>query len=166
MSRRFTIGRDKNCDVPIADDSVSRLHAEIWLAEDGSLMMADRGSVNGTTVVRGQAKFPLNQDVIQPGDYIRMGSVILSAGEIVEAVESRQPGALTRVAAPGPPGPPPPPPPPPQFGVPQMTPPPYTPSTPMPIPGPPPPRPAGAPLVRCECGAVKTFGQICPGCHR
>jgi predicted component of type VI protein secretion system len=142
MSRRFTIGRDKNCDVPIFDDSVSRLHAEIWLADDGSLMMADRGSVNGTTVVRGQAKFPLNQDVILPGDYIRMGTVILSAGEIVEAVEAKQPGALTH-AAPSPPRAPAPPP--------VM---------------PPPPRPAGGPLIRCECGAVKTFGQICPGCHR
>jgi predicted component of type VI protein secretion system len=151
MSRRFTIGRDKHCDVPIFDDSVSRLHAEIWLADDGSLMLADRGSANGTTVVRGKSKFALNQDVILPGDYILMGSVLLSAGEIVAAVEAKQPGALTHAALPPLPSPPP-----------QMA----------PIhhagPGAPtlPPRPAGVPLVRCECGAIKSFGQICPGCHR
>src|SRR5262249_3037631 len=106
MSRRFTIGRDRHCDVPIFDDSVSRLHAEIWLADDGSLMLADRGSANGTTVVRGKTKFSLGQDVILLGDYIRMGSVMLSADEIVEAVEAKQPGALTPGATP-PPSPPP-----------------------------------------------------------
>jgi predicted component of type VI protein secretion system len=152
MSRRFTIGRDRECDVPIFDDSVSRLHAEIWLADDGSLMMADRGSANGTTVVRGKLKFPLNQEVILPGDYIRMGGVMLSAGEIVEAVEAKQPGVLTPRAA-----------------IPSALPPPPLPPA---FPPPPgmhnagPPRPQGGQLVRCECGAIKTLGQICPGCHR
>lgn len=151
--------------MPIFDDSVSRLHAEIWLADDGSLMMADRGSVNGTTVVRGQAKFPLNQDVILPGDYIRMGSVMLSAGDIVGAVEAKQPGALTPQAA-IPAGSPPVP----HAQVPLPPPPPVpyaAPSPPLPLAPPsPPPRPQGGPLVRCECGAIKTHGQICPGCHR
>jgi len=168
MSRRFTIGRDKHCDVPIFDDSVSRLHAEIWLADDGALMMADRGSVNGTTVVRGKSKFSLNQDVILPGDYIRLGSVMLSAGEIVEAVEAKQPGALTHPALPTPPpvaGPLPHAAP---YATPPLPPPPAHHAGPGAPAAPPaaPPRPAGGPLVRCECGAIKTFGQICPGCHR
>jgi apolipoprotein N-acyltransferase len=50
--RTFTIGRDKSCDVPIADDSVSRVHAEVWLGSDGALMLADRGSSNGTSLIR------------------------------------------------------------------------------------------------------------------
>ena len=91
MSRRFTIGRDKQCDVPVFDDSVSRLHAEIWLADDGSLIMADCGSANGTTVVRGKQKFPLRQDVMLPGDYVRMGSIMLSVQEMMEAVEAKFP---------------------------------------------------------------------------
>src|SRR5205823_2832269 len=91
MSRRFSIGRDRRSDVPIADDSVSRLHAEIWLADDGSLMMADRGSSNGTTILRNGASFPLREDVILPGDVIRLGSVALPVPEIVGAVEARQP---------------------------------------------------------------------------
>jgi hypothetical protein len=161
MSRRFTIGRDRDCDVPIFDDSVSRLHAEIWLADDGSLMMADRGSANGTTVVRGKLKFPLNQEVILPGDYIRMGGVMLSAGEIVEAVEAKLPGVLTpRTAAPSPPAPGSfPPPPPPAFPPPPA-------ATPPGMHHANPPQPQGGQLVRCECGAIKTLGQICPGCHR
>ncbi|MBI4523796.1 MAG: FHA domain-containing protein [Deltaproteobacteria bacterium] len=35
MTKKFTIGRDKNCDIPIADDSVSRLHAEITIVDGG-----------------------------------------------------------------------------------------------------------------------------------
>ena len=66
MSRRFTIGRDKNCDVAIADDSVSRLHAEIWLAADGALTVADKGSSNGTTLMRNGKASPLREEVVLP----------------------------------------------------------------------------------------------------
>jgi hypothetical protein len=154
MPRRFTIGREKSCDVPIADDSVSRLHAEIWLAGDGTLMMADRGSSNGTTLLRGGQSFPLRQDVLLPGDQVRFGGVLLSVTDIVQAVEARHPGALTSYMA-SPPGAYPPPPPP---AV-------------IPPPPPPPGRGQGAAfntgvLVRCDCGAIKSQGQICPGCHR
>ena len=159
MPRRFTIGREKSCDVPIADDSVSRLHAEIWLAEDGALMMVDRGSSNGTTLLRGGQSFPLRQDVLLPGDQVRFGSALLSATELVKAVESRNPGALT-----------------PRSGA-AMAPPRYAPQPlppPPPAMTPPPAPPPGGPmgpsstgvLVRCDCGAIKSVGQICPGCHR
>ena len=149
MPRRFNIGREKTCDIPIADDSVSRLHAEIWLADDGAIMMADRGSSNGTTLVRGGQSFPLRQDVVLPGDHVRFGGVLLSVAEIVAAVQAKNPGALTPPSAAPPP-------------------PPHLP--------PPPPRGAGPPapiasnstgvLLRCECGAIKTLGQVCPGCRR
>src|SRR5437870_8823725 len=95
MPRRFTVGREKGCDIPIADDSVSRLHAEIWLADDGALMMADRGSSNGTTLLRGGQSFPLRQDVLLPGDQVRFGGVSLGVSDLVSAIESRAPGALT-----------------------------------------------------------------------
>jgi hypothetical protein len=162
MPRRFTIGRDRSCDVPIADDSVSRLHAEIWLAEDGALMMADRGSSNGTTVIRGGQSFPLRQDVLLPGDQIRMGGVLLSIQDVVAAVEARNPGVLTPKAASLPPPPPPPrvaaaPPPPPPRAA-------YSPSAEATVP-PPPPGSTNV-LVRCDCGAIKPAGQACPGCGR
>jgi len=153
MPRRFTVGREKGCDIPIADDSVSRLHAEVWLADDGAIMMADRGSSNGTTLLRGGQSFPLRQDVLLPGDQVRFGGVLLSVADIVLAIEARNPGALTpRGAASGIYPPPPPakaPPPPP----------------------PPPPRPPARPhsggvLVRCECGAIKSLGQVCPACRQ
>src|SRR5262249_34560939 len=95
MPRRFTVGREKGCDIPIADDSVSRLHAEIWMADDGAIMMADRGSSNGTTLLRGGQSFPLREDVLLPSDQVRFGGVLLSVTDIVLAIEARHPGALT-----------------------------------------------------------------------
>src|SRR5678809_1541964 len=49
---RFTIGRDRGCDIPIADDSVSRLHAEITLLDGGRVFLTDCHSSNSTFVMR------------------------------------------------------------------------------------------------------------------
>jgi hypothetical protein len=154
--RTFTIGRDKSCDVPIADDSVSRIHAEVWLGSDGTLMLADRGSSNGTSVIRNGVAFPVQQEALLISDQVRFGGVTLAMSEVVAAIESRNPGALTPPKGPPPPLPPsaPPPPLPPLYGT-------------VPPPPPPPPPPQrGAQLVRCNCGAVKTAGQTCPSCMR
>jgi hypothetical protein len=154
MTNKFTIGRDRVCDIVIADDSVSRSHAEMWLGSDGSLMLADRGSSNGTALIRGEKTVPLAETALQPGDHVRFGEVTLSAKDLIEAIEVKYPGALSGAKPPAPPplpkpaGPPPPPP------LPHAA-----------APPPLPPRPAGG-LVRCECGAIKTQGQVCPGCHR
>src|SRR5579863_3874311 len=95
MSRRFTIGRERSCDVPVADESVSRVHAEIWLNDDGSLMLADRGSSNGTVLIRAGQAFPLTNAVVMAADQIRMGNVAFTVADLIDAVESRNPGALT-----------------------------------------------------------------------
>ncbi|HLH38063.1 MAG TPA: FHA domain-containing protein [Bryobacteraceae bacterium] len=139
MPRRFTIGRERSCDVAVADDSVSRIHAEIWLNEDGSLMLADRGSSNGTFLIRAGQNFPLTHAIVMAADQVRLGSVTLSVAELIDAIESRHPGALTPdTARPGA----------------------YPPPPPLPA------RAAAEALIRCECGAVKSFGQICPHCRQ
>lgn len=174
MPRRYTIGRDRSCDIPIADDSVSRLHAEIWLADDGALMLADRGSSNGTTLLRGQEAFPLRVDVVLPGDQVRFGRALLAVQDLVEAIEIKFPRALT---PPTPSGnislpPPPPPPPPPAAGPPPL--PAAMPTAPnlaslpasmFPGAGFPGVAPANTP-VRCLCGAIKLQGQPCASCGR
>ncbi|MBZ5602714.1 MAG: FHA domain-containing protein [Acidobacteriia bacterium] len=155
MARKFTIGREKSCDVLIGDESVSRLHAEMWLGDDGKIMLADRGSSNGTMLVRAGAAAPLNFGSVERSDQVRFGSVTLDVKDLIEAVEIRNPGAFAMRAGP-PPLPPPPPPPSFQAGAPPPPPPPSLTSVPR----------AGGVLVRCECGAIKTAGQLCPTCHR
>ena len=140
MTRRFTIGRDKSCDIPIADDSVSRVHAEVWLGSDGTLMMSDSGSSNGTHVIRNGESFPLRQDAVLPTDQIRFGSIVLGIQDVIEAIEARNPGSLRPAFAP------PPPPPPPAAMVGSL------------------PRPGQ--FIRCDCGAIKAVGRSCPECLR
>jgi FHA domain len=95
MIRRFTIGRDRTTDIPVADESVSRFHAEIWLAPDGALILADRGSSNGTELIRDGQPSPLRQSAVLPTDQVRFGGATFTVKELIEAVELKHPGGLT-----------------------------------------------------------------------
>jgi hypothetical protein len=67
---RFSIGRDANCDLAIADMTVSRRHATLERTQDGWLL-TDLESTNGTRVngwrVRGKVK-------VTPGDLVSFGN--------------------------------------------------------------------------------------------
>lgn len=44
------IGRDPGCEIPLADTAASRRHCAVQLAGDGSVLLTDGGSANGTYV--------------------------------------------------------------------------------------------------------------------
>ncbi len=62
------IGRHESCDVVLENDSVSRRHARL-LARDGSWIIEDLASLNGTSVngVR------VGRCQLQPGDHLSLG---------------------------------------------------------------------------------------------
>jgi hypothetical protein len=66
---RFTIGRTHDCDLRIADLSVSRLHAQLERGEDGWLL-ADLGSHNGTRVNGWRIREPVP---VRAGDVLQFG---------------------------------------------------------------------------------------------
>lgn len=88
---RYTIGRDRGCDIPIADDSVSRQHAELSFAGGGKIVLKDCGSSNGTHLVRGGKESPLREEQVFPTDEVRFGSVKLSVADMLEAVNAKNP---------------------------------------------------------------------------
>lgn len=139
--QKFTIGRDRRCDVPIADDSVSRLHAEIVVAEGSRILLTDCRSSNGTFVIRNGRKETVREAYVAPGDTVQFGSVTMPMTDLLDAIRSRQrpPQApAAKQAAPAP--------------------------APRPEPGPPPRADAASgvkPLVRCVCGAVIVKGEKC-----
>src|SRR5262245_39351601 len=48
------LGRAETCDVILYDDAeVSRVHAEVWIEDDGRIMVLDRGSKSGTRADEG-----------------------------------------------------------------------------------------------------------------
>jgi Domain of unknown function (DUF1707)/FHA domain len=67
---RFTIGRTQECDLRIADMSVSRLHALLTRAHEGWLL-SDLGSHNGTRVNGWLVREPVP---VRAGDLLQFGS--------------------------------------------------------------------------------------------
>ncbi|MBV8588311.1 MAG: FHA domain-containing protein [Verrucomicrobia bacterium] len=70
----FTIGR-KDADIVLTDQQqqVSRLHAELTIADDGSYYLTDCGSSNGTFIKRNNEWEPIRQEYVQSTDEIRFG---------------------------------------------------------------------------------------------
>jgi hypothetical protein len=66
----FTIGRTQQCDLRIADMSVSRLHAQLARDQDGWLL-SDLGSHNGTRVNGWLVREPVP---VRAGDVLQFGS--------------------------------------------------------------------------------------------
>ena len=70
--RCLIVGRSADCDVTLADQSVSRRHCAVEAA-GGALAVTDLGSVNGT-FVNGRA---VGTSRLAPGDLLRVGTVEL-----------------------------------------------------------------------------------------
>jgi signal transduction histidine kinase/ActR/RegA family two-component response regulator len=69
----LTLGRGDNADVKIDDTLVSRMHARIFRHENGSYVIEDLESRNGT-LVNGMA---ITRQVLAYGDRIQIGSCLL-----------------------------------------------------------------------------------------
>ena len=92
----FSIGRDRGCDIPIADESVSRRHADFQIDDDGKLSIIDRGSTNGTVlIIRGRER-KLGQAPVAPEDSVRFGSVTLTVRDLMDAVRDKVPVPAAR----------------------------------------------------------------------
>ena len=96
---RFTIGRERSCDIAIADESVSRLHAELTILENGKLFLTDCHSSNGTAVVRDGAARRISQEFVLATDRVQFGDVVLNMADVLESVRGRVKQAAVPAAA-------------------------------------------------------------------
>lgn len=69
----FFIGRDADNGLPLADPTVSRRHARVVCAEDGSAQVTDLDSTNGTSV----NGLPVHTARLRPGDRLDIGAAAL-----------------------------------------------------------------------------------------
>lgn len=86
---KFSIGRDRGCDILIADDSVSRVHAELLLLEDGSIILRDCGSSNGTRLLRKGVPRPVVQEAVSESDQVQFGDASISVAELLAAAQQK-----------------------------------------------------------------------------
>jgi pSer/pThr/pTyr-binding forkhead associated (FHA) protein len=73
LDKRLVIGRGEDCDLPVNDTSVSRVHAEIHVIEGGRYEVIDRDSSNGVRV----NGVELKRTILDAGDVIELGDVQL-----------------------------------------------------------------------------------------
>jgi Protein of unknown function (DUF1566)/FHA domain len=84
------VGRDESCEIPIADESVSRRHAQLEITADGRLKVTDCGSVNGTFVIEEGGIRSFSEAVLEPGQTVRFGSCDLPVHDLIEIIRRRK----------------------------------------------------------------------------
>ena len=102
VRHKYSIGRERSCDIPLADDSVSGHHAELEFLEDGKWLLTDCQSTNGTFLLEsGGAPRRLRQSLVSPLDRVRFGGVTLGMRELLEALRLKAgiPGPTPEEAA-------------------------------------------------------------------
>ena len=78
-SCHLRIGRLPELEVAIDDLSVSRLHAEVLLSDDG-WVVRDRGSSNGT-ILNG-VRIGRTPQPLRPGDTIKLGTLVFKVDHL------------------------------------------------------------------------------------
>ncbi len=73
MRKSIVFGRDPGCDARFPVEGVSRKHARMTMADDGTVRLVDLGSRNGT-FLNGRR---VDEAVLRGNDEIRMGPVVL-----------------------------------------------------------------------------------------
>ena len=74
LTHRLTVGRGKDNDIRVRDDTVSRHHATLKLNGDGSVRVIDQGSANGTFLQRDGRWERITEGVAQLDDPVRFGA--------------------------------------------------------------------------------------------
>jgi pSer/pThr/pTyr-binding forkhead associated (FHA) protein len=87
QGRSIILGRDKACNVVLADVAASRKHAEVFPGPDGSYIR-DLGSANG--VIVNQMKID-NPYLLVHGDRIMIGGIVIFFMNIQQGEREAQP---------------------------------------------------------------------------
>ncbi len=84
MPRTYIVGRDPACDIQLADETVSRRHAELVLRDDGRLDVRDLGSTRGTRVERSAEWIQVGDAATEVGDEVEFGELRVPRPTLVD----------------------------------------------------------------------------------
>lgn len=87
MKFRITIGRSSKCNLVLADMSVSKIHAEIELLENDTLLLTDCHSTQGTFIICNSGNKEIKQQIISKNDVLKFGRISISVKDILNASE-------------------------------------------------------------------------------
>jgi pSer/pThr/pTyr-binding forkhead associated (FHA) protein len=82
---------------------VSRLHAELSILEGGRYSLTDCHSSNGTYLLRGGGAKKVRQELVQPGDRLQFGDVVIGVTDILDSLRGQTaPGGQSEPVKTGP----------------------------------------------------------------
>ena len=81
----YTVGRSSQADICIADPSISRIHMEITVTNDGRYFCADRMSTHGTFLKKNGEWKPLKQGYIDGADSLVLGTKKIKLSSIINS---------------------------------------------------------------------------------
>jgi hypothetical protein len=84
--RTLVIGRSTFADIVVTDASVAPYHAELVIAVDGRLHLADTGTAKGTWLETPLGWQRVRQAFVRSGDRIRLGDYACTPEELLRAV--------------------------------------------------------------------------------
>ncbi len=132
---KFTIGRSRQCDIVLSDETVSRRHAELVFLKNGHLFLIDCHTQNGTSIMENGKARRITQEFLSPSDIVQFGNVCIPVKELLASIRLKHPSWSNH-----------------EFQPP-------APDHPLPKPW-----PDNAQLVRCDCGGIKQKGMPCREC--
>jgi pSer/pThr/pTyr-binding forkhead associated (FHA) protein len=80
-----TLGRGADCNIVLDHESVSRLHAQIRITDEGYLAVQDMNSGNGTFLQRNGRWIRIKKVILGTQDRIRFGEKEMQLEKLVEA---------------------------------------------------------------------------------
>src|SRR6188472_2332043 len=95
---RFLVGRGSDCDLTLADTEASRRHALLRPQADGSVVLEDLGSTNGTYVNGQRISGPVT---LRGGERVRIGETELNFRNGAVAPQTQPSPPPPAAAAPG-----------------------------------------------------------------
>jgi predicted component of type VI protein secretion system len=91
--KTYLIGRNPDCDIVLADATISRKHAELVEGGDGRLYLTDRESAAGTWTRRTGEWTSLRQAFVEPEEPIMLGRYATTPKALLKLIAARKEGA-------------------------------------------------------------------------
>jgi len=81
--KTLVIGKGRTCDIILADETVSSIHAEIIVLNNNEIYLRDRNSTNGT-FLKNKKFHKVEQAYLSPTDVVKFGLCEIALKDLLE----------------------------------------------------------------------------------
>jgi type II secretory pathway pseudopilin PulG len=86
---QYKLGRDKDCDIVLPEDSISSHHCDVYANYDGDVFVFDHKSTNGTLILREEKEIIVKgEEALQNQDILVLGDRRVGAAQLRVIIET------------------------------------------------------------------------------